>query len=137
MAVTATLAQIRSGLVANLSSLGIQSTGYMLAEPMAPTIECFPGSVSYDATFGRGMDMVNFVVRVTVTVALDVPAQQLLDTFLAPSGANSVKTLIEADKTLGGTVKSLQVTEATGYRIAETKNGGIALSCDWAVEGYA
>lgn len=137
MAATATFAQIRAGLVANLASLGLQSTGYMLAEPAAQTIEVFPGEVEYDLTFGRGMDSITFIVRITTTVTLDVPAQQLLDGYLAPSGASSVKTLIETDKTLGGVVKDLRVTDATGHQVADTKNGGVALSASWTVDVYA
>jgi len=133
MATTATLAQIREGLVANLAPLGIQSTGYMLSAPTAPAIEVFPGEISYDAAFGRGLDILVFIVRVTVTVTLDVAAQIKRDEYLAPSGTGSVKTLVESDKTLGGKVQSLRVTEASGYLTTATKDGGIALSCDWTV----
>jgi hypothetical protein len=137
VATTATFEQIRAGLVANLSSLGIQSTGYMLNAPTAPSIEVFPGEVQYDQMMGRGLDEVIVTVRVTVTVSLDMAAQIKLDEYLAPSGAGSVKTLIETDRTLGGTVKTLQVTQASGYQVSVTKDGGQALSCDWSVRVLA
>lgn len=132
-----TFKTIRAGFVANLASLGIQSTGYVQGEIMAPTVEVFQGETTYDETFGRGMDTLIVTVRLTVTVTLDVPAQQLLDEYLAPSGAKSVKTLIESDKTLGGAVKGLQVISASGYQLAMHKSGGMALSCDWTVQVYA
>lgn len=137
MAVTATFAQIRAGLVSNLRSLGIQSTGYALASPTAPTIEVMPSGVAYDRAMGRGMDALTFTVRVTVAVTLDVPAQQTLDTYLAPAGAQSVKTMIESDQTLGGVVQSLHVTEASGYEFRDTNEGSIALSASWTVQVYA
>src|SRR3989304_2339903 len=127
MATTATLAQIRAGIVANLASLGIQSTGYMLSAPTAPTIEVFPGETEYDKAFGRGLDQLTIVVRLTVTVTLDIAAQVKLDEYLAPSGAASVKTLLESDRTLGGTVQKLDVLSASGYQTTATKDGGIAL----------
>ena len=133
MATTATFRQIREGLVANLASLGIQSTGYMLAAPTAPSIEVFPGETSYDMAMGRGLDEVTVIVRVTVTISLDQAAQIKLDEYLAPSGTNSVKTLVETDKSLGGKVQNLRVTEASGYQVTATKDGGVALSCDWTV----
>ena len=49
-------ADVRAGIVANLSSLGIQSTGYLVSAPTPPVIEVFPGEVDYDSTFQRGMD---------------------------------------------------------------------------------
>ena len=137
MATTATLAQIRAGIVANLAALGIQSTGYMLAAPTAPTIEVFPGETQYDKAFGRGLDQLTIVVRLTVTVTLDIAAQIKLDEYLAPSGAASVKTLIEAEPTLGGKVQDLRVESASGYQTTATKDGGIALSCDWALRVFA
>lgn len=136
MATTATMAQIRAGLVANLSSLGIQSTGYVLAAPTAPNIEIFPSEIDYDQALGRGLDFVDVTVRVTVTVTLDVAAQIKLDEYLAPTGANSVKALIEADKTLGGVVQDVHVQSASGYTLTATQ-GGLALWCDWSIRVFA
>lgn len=39
-------------------------------------------------------------------------AQDKLDTYLAGSGAGSVKAALEADRTLGGAVAALRVTRA-------------------------
>ena len=123
---------IREGLVTNLSSLGLQSHGYLLASPTPPTIECFPGEIDYDSTFQRGMDEVMFTVRITVAVTLDVASQMRLDEYLDRSGQNSVKTLLEADRTLGGRVKDLRVETATGHEVSAVE-GNHVLSCDWTV----
>lgn len=126
---------IREGLVANLSSLGLQSSGYLLASPTPPTIECFPGETDYDSTFQRGMDEVVFTVRITVAVNLDVGAQMKLDEYLDRSGTSSVKGLLETDRTLGGRVKDLRVETATGHQVAVIESNHV-LSCDWSVRVF-
>jgi hypothetical protein len=131
------MAQIRAGLVANLSPLGIQSTGYVLSAPTAPTIEVFPGEIDYDQSLARGLDFVDVIVRVTVSVSLDVAAQVNLDEYLAPSGSSSVKALIESDETLGGVVQDVHVQSASGYVVTQTKDGGAALYCNWTVRVFA
>jgi hypothetical protein len=131
------MAQVRAGLVANLAPLGIQSTGYVLAAPTAPTIEIFPGEVDYDQSLARGLDFVDVIVRVTVSISLDVAAQVKLDEYLAPSGSSSVKALIESDETLGGVVQDVHVQSASGYVVTQTNDGGAALYCNWTVRVFA
>lgn len=126
-------ATIRAGLVTALEALHIQSTGYVLSSPMAPSIECFPGPIDYDQAYQRGHDNLTFIVRLTVTTAIDEASQTKLDGYLLPSGATSVKALIETDKTLGGVVKDLQVTECSGYQVAQ-RGESLLLSADWTVE---
>lgn len=126
---------IREALAGSLSSLGIQASGYLLASPTPPSIECFPGQTDYDSTFQRGMDEVVFVVRITVAVNLDVGAQMRLDEYLDPTGTSSVKALIEADRTLGGRVKDLRVETVTGHEVSVVE-GNHVLSCDWTVRIY-
>jgi hypothetical protein len=137
MAATATFKQIRAGLVANLRSLGIQSTGYMLAEPIRPALEIYPTEVNYDQTFGRGLDQLLWTVRIIAAATLDVPAQDQLDEYLSPSGSRSVKTLLETDRSLGGVVQNIHVTEISQYQVAETKDGGLAWFATWTVQVYA
>ena len=133
MAASYTISGIREGIVSNLSTLGLQSTGYVLGSPIAPVVEVFPGQVAYDAAFQRGHDELTFTVRITVAVTLSEVAQRRLDEYLAPSGASSVKTLLESDRTLGGEVSTLQVTTASGYQLAISPEGGQMLSCDWTL----
>ena len=128
-------ADIRAGLVTRLSSLGIQSTGYLVSSPTPPTIEVFPGITTYDSTFQRGMDEAIFQVRITVAVSLEEAAQRKLDEYLDRSGSNSVKTLIESDRTLGGVVKDLRVEEVTGHQVAIVDARQV-LSATWTVRVY-
>lgn len=123
---------IRAGLVASLSSLGLQGSGYLLASPTPPTIEVFPGQTEYDSVFQRGMDEVVFIVRIVVSMTLDQASQMTLDNYLDPTGTSSVKALLEADRTLGGVVKDLRVEEATGHQ-RSTVEAKEQLSADWSV----
>lgn len=126
---------IRAGLVRNLSSLGIQSTGYLLQAPTPPVIEISPRGTAYDSAFGRGLDEGLWMVRITVAVSLEEGAQRNLDSYLERSGANSVKALIEAEKTLGGVVQSLRVENVSAYEAAIV-DGKSVLSADWTVRIY-
>jgi hypothetical protein len=59
-----------------------------------------------------------------------------MDAFCAPTGAGSIKTAIEVDKTLGGACQSLRVTELSAY--GSTSIGDtIYLTADFSVIVYA
>lgn len=126
---------IRAGIVSSLSSLGVQSTGYLVASPTPPVIEVYPGEVNYDDTLQRGVDTALFMVRVSVATSLDRGAQERLDEYLGRTGAASVKALVEADRTLGGVVKDLRVESATGHQVASVE-GTLVLSATWSVRVY-
>jgi hypothetical protein len=132
----ATIAQIREGLAANLSTIsGIQISAYLLASPTPPAIHVVPSSIAYDRTFARGIDRVEMTVQAFVGMGLDQGAQIALDELLAPTGARSVKTAIEADKTLGGVVQDVWVSAMSGYNVVIVQGGQQQmLSADWAIQ---
>ena len=131
----ATIAQIREGLAANLSTIsGIQVSAYLLAAPSPPAIHVVPSSIAYDKAMARGMDIVNMTVQAFVSLGLDQGAQMALDELLAPSGVRSVKAAIESDRTLAGTVQYAWVSEMSGYNVVVIPDRGQMLSADWAVE---
>ena len=72
----------------------------------------FPETVAYDATMARGEDRIVFPVYVLVGKVSDRTAAPRLCAYLDGSGATSVKTAIESDKTLGGAADSIRVTDA-------------------------
>ena len=74
-------------------------------------------------------------MRITVAVSLEEAAQRKLDEYLARSGDDSVKALIEADRTLGGSVKDLRVEAATGHQVAIVDARQV-LSATWTVRVY-
>lgn len=141
MAVTVT--QLREGLAANLAGLtGIQVQPYFLANPTPPAGHVFPGPIQYDLANARGLDKWTFTVQLFVALASDIGAQLRLDPFLAPSGSQSVKTLIEADQTLAGAFtlnpgeSPVSVTACSGY-LQFPKENQILLGADWTVEVLA
>ncbi len=73
--------------------------------------------MTFDFTLNRGFDSANVSVLVIVGRMSETAAQNRLDAFLASSGTSSIKAAIEADKTLGGAVQTLRVTQATSGTI--------------------
>jgi hypothetical protein len=133
----ATLAEIRAGIAANLAAVfgvTVQTNAYALGNPTPPTIEVIgPEDVEYDQSMARGLDMWTLKVRGLVGDAADQGAQVNLDLWIAGSGADSVKTAIEADKTLGGKVESLWVESCTGYQLYQLPNNISVLGAEWSV----
>lgn len=131
----ATPTQIRDGLKANLAGIaGLQVTGYVQANPTPPVAEFLPAKVEYDKTAQRGSDEWTWTIRVLVGNVSDIGAQKRLDTFLAPSGAGSIKAQVQSDRKLGGTVDTLRVTRCSGYRAYDRPNGTTLLGAEWTVE---
>ena len=72
----------------------------------------------FDGAMHRGLD--EWLIEGRLYAApYDDPrtAAELLDKFLAPVGATSLKTAIEADKTLGGACGALRVERIKGYAV--------------------
>ncbi len=70
-------------------------------------------SLEWDLVFKRGADSANVDLILIAGRMSDRAAQDYLDSFLTASGANSIKTLIETDQTLDGTVTSVRCVTAT------------------------
>ena len=128
------IAACRAGLAANLLNvLGLQESPYLLSNPTPPCAEIEVGPIDYDQTMQRGEDDLHFTVRVYVSSTTDVGSQKLLDTFLAATGAQSIKTALESDKTLGGAVDTLHVSRCSGYRAFERGGQPAMLGAEWEV----
>lgn len=112
----ATIAQMRTGIATNLATIsGLRTTETIPDNPQPPVAVIAPTSIEYDLTFARGLDQYNFTVTVVVARASERQAQRLLDAFCAGSGASSVKTAIESNRTLSGLVQDLRVTAMRNY----------------------
>jgi hypothetical protein len=131
----ATLAQIRTGLAANLEAglSGYQESPYFLLNPSPPAIQVVPGGITYDMAMRRGLDELELLVQAFVALTSDIGSQVKLDALLAPTGAGSLKTAAESDPTLGGIVSDVNVVDASGYTTAQGANGPILL-CEWSVQ---
>lgn len=87
------------------------------------------GPISYDATFSRGTDTLSFTVRGIVGAVDIVGSQKLLSQWV--SGA--VKTALQSDRTLGGLVDDLRVTDYSGDQYANI-SGVDYVYGDWTVD---
>lgn len=134
----ADLTSIREGLAANLSALkDVQVSPYMLANPQPPSAHVFPADISYDQAMVRGVDQWTFTVQAFVGLIDAKGAQVKLDALLAPSGSQSVKQLLEVDRTLAGVVADLHVTGCSGYRVYPRDPNPPVLGAEWTVSVLA
>lgn len=118
----ASISAIRDGLRARLATIpGLYEYDIVPDDIVTPAAVVMPGEplVVFDSTFARGSDEFNFLILLLVQFANERTAQDALDAYLAGSGASSVKTVVEADQTLGGAVAYVTVTSAINYGARE------------------
>ena len=134
---TVTIGTLRSGIAANLATItGLRTSATVPDAPTPPQAVVIPSIIQYDRAFHGGLDQYQFIITVLVGRASDRNAQSTLDAYCNPTGALSIKTAVESDRTLGGIAQSLHVTEMTSY--ASTSIGDtIYLSADFSVTVYA
>lgn len=91
-----------------------------------------PAAIEYDKQ--PGIDRFRFDVTVVIPGSPDDPVTQAaMDDMLAPAGALSVKSALEADPTLDGLVIDLHVARSTGYRVFK-RDEQDRLGAVWTVE---
>lgn len=133
----ATISQLRTGLATNLATIsGLRTSALIPDAPQPPIAVVIPNAISYDTTFHRGFDTYTYTITLIVGRQSDRTAQTTLDGYCNPTGATSVKTAIESDKTLGGNAQTLRVTDMSTYgsmTIADT----VYLIADFSVTVYA
>jgi hypothetical protein len=131
----ATLSEIREALATKMSNVtGLRTSAYIPDNPRPPIAVVMPERILYDTNANRGMDSYTFTVTVLVGRADDRAAQRNLDQYIV--GPSSIKTAIEADRTLGGKVQSCRVSEMTNYQqvpVGET----LLLGAQFNVEVWA
>jgi hypothetical protein len=112
----AQLSEIRTGIATNLASItGLRTAAVMPDNPSPPIAIVQPDSISFDDTFNRGMQTYTFTVVVLVGRVAERSAQNAIDAFCSSTGTSSIKLAIERDKTLGGKVYDLRVTDMRAY----------------------
>jgi hypothetical protein len=113
----ATITQVRTALATALGAIdGLRTSYFVPDNPNPPVAWIEPSTVSYDTTFGRGMDEFDYDITVLVQRTPDIrTAQNNLDLYAASSGSKSVKRAVELDRTLGGLVQDCRVTGLTSY----------------------
>jgi len=104
---------VRDALKTNLQTI----TGLRVYDliPEIPTPPCaIVGQLdfTFDIDNARGLDRAEVDVYVIVQRFSERAGQDSLDSFLKGTGATSIKTALEVDRTLGGAVNTLRVTAA-------------------------
>lgn len=134
-----TFAAVRSALATYLtSSIGLRATSNRFQQinpPMAVIMPVAGTFARYSTDFAGDVD---YTVRIIVLVSEgdSVSGQDLLDAYLATTGASSIWAAVKADPTLGGVVSSAAVQEATGYGLMNF-NGVDYLAAHLVTEIYA
>lgn len=114
-----TFSAVRAALAAQLSAkiTGLRAVANRNAQISPPAAVVMPVTgtfVRYSTTFQASADL---TLRAILLVAEgdSSSGQDLLDPYLATTGAQSVYAAVQADPTLGGVVDSAAVVEATAY----------------------
>lgn len=95
----------------------------------------YPDAVEYDRTYAGGCDSAVFTVHVIVGAASARASRDAIALYVGRAGSVSIKTVLEADPTLGGAVKSLRVERVTIETM--TIGGAEYLGAAYDVEVYA
>lgn len=110
----ATIGEIRAALAARLATIpDLNAHDFVPSTLNPPAAVVFGPEIDYDSTMARGSDDYRFHVILLVASASDRSAQELLDSYLAPSGTTSVKAAVDGD--LGGVVDFARVKEVREY----------------------
>jgi hypothetical protein len=100
---------IRQALATNIGTIpGLRTAAEVPDLPNPPIAIVALRSVTYDGAFDGGLTNYNFAVTVIVGRAAEREAQRRLDAYIS-TGASSVKSAVESDKTLGGNAYDCRV----------------------------
>ena len=104
---------VRDKLKAALNITGLRVFDTIPEHIVPPAAVIGQLSLDWDLVFARGADSATCDITVIAGRMSDRAAQDFLDGLLTASGNNSIKTKVEADQTLGGSVTSVRCTTAT------------------------
>lgn len=111
-----TVQELREGLATRLRTIsGLRAASTQPDNPNPPQAIVNLDSITYDSAYSRGLDEYQFTILVLAGRVAERTSQNRLEAYLNPSGSSSVKTAIQADRTLGGKAQTLRVTEVTSY----------------------
>jgi hypothetical protein len=134
----ATVSSLRTGLATALGTIANLRVYELVPDnPQHPSAIIRIDRVEFDSTMARGSDEFAFVITVVVGRADDRAAQMKLETYVAGSGSQSIKTAIESDPTLGGIAMACRVQAAQNIGSLERPDGTSLLAVDFVVSVYA
>lgn len=131
------IADMRAGIAKNIRDNipGLRVSETIPDQPNPPIAIISLESVNYDQTFQRGMSEYLFTVSVLAGRVSERNAQARLDSFIDP-GTATIKTAIESERSLGGKVFDVRVSEMSNIgavNLGET----IYLGADFNVQVYS
>lgn len=130
----ASLSSIREGLATRLGTIaGLNPYARPGGTILVPAAVVVPGTIEFDETAGRGSDLLTFQVTLLVAESTVGLAQELLDPYLAGSGASSIKAAVEGDETLAGAADWTRVLRVSAYGDIEY-SGKVYLGARFDVE---
>ena len=101
---------IRDKINANLATIpGLRTVENVPDIVNPPTAVVSLDTIEYDGTFQNNLTTLNFTIFVVVSRASERMAQRRLNQFVAPTGQYSVKSAVESNRSLDGTVADLRV----------------------------
>lgn len=96
--------------------------------------EALTGPQEAAPTFRSGLGPARMLLRVYVGDPGDEAAQKRLDQLLDPEEGGSIPELLYgSDQTLGGLVRGLQITGASGWRMYQRPDGTVRLGAEWTI----
>lgn len=131
-----TIAGIRQGLTTNLGTITGLRTASEIPDQASPPIAIVSlQSIDYHNAMQNGMTNFIFTVQVIVGRAAEKEAQRRLDQYAEPTGATSVKSAIESDKSLNGNCQTLIVDSMPSVGSLQM-NDQTYLAAEFSVQVY-
>lgn len=131
------LTDIRQGIATNLATIsGLRTAAELPDNPSPPIAVVALRSIEYDGSFQKGLAVYTFTVTVIVGRVAEREAQRRLNAYSDNTGASSVKSAIESDKTLGGSAFDVRVVSLDNIGQLQL-NDATYLGADFTVTAYA
>jgi len=131
-----TIAGIRQGLATNVGTIAGLRTASEIPDQASPPIAIVSlQSIDYHNAMQNGMTNFIFTVQVIVGRAAEKEAQRRLDQYAEPTGATSVKSAIESDKSLNGNCQTLIVDSMPSVGSLQM-NDQTYLAAEFSVQVY-
>ncbi len=127
---------IRAGLATNLGTIAGLRTSETVPDQAAPPIAIIDlESIEYHDAMVNGLTTFVFRVQVIVGRASEREAQRKLDQYAEATGASSVKSAIESDKSLNGNCQTLIVNSMPSVGSLQM-NDQTYLAAEFSVQVY-
>lgn len=131
------LSDIRKGLADQLGLVRGLRVSEMVPEQINPPAAVVTrASVDYSLNAGGGLSEWDMQVQLVAGRMADQQSQRQIDAWLSWDGPQSVRAVLEADRTLGGNCQTLRVTTAdalVSIQIGDSEYIGVTLNVTvWA-----